>query len=177
MDELTEHLLPGETVIWHGAPDFSAAAPGEPQLKWHATHAAWTLGLLAVLAGSVVLGFSMPAGSFLRGLCYPAVIISAIGFCLAIGLWSNGRKPAPRPPEEQYALTDRRLLIFSNGEHKSYFGRPFDCIESVPNGSVRNLKLWMSESEFTAHVLLALEDADRVEKLLLDRFVERTEVQ
>jgi len=168
---LKDILLENEQIIWSGAPNYDRAKP-ERKFAW-ITPLLWAVGLALVTAGMFWAAQTESVSAFLQGLFGAVtVILLLIFFAICLSILQSPRK---RRPKERYALTNQRLIVANDetGERSSYFADSLMWFKSFTNGAVRDLSLMMVHTDEEYIVLRALDDADKVENLLIQYGIAR----
>jgi hypothetical protein len=172
MDEIENLLLDGEKVLWSGKPDWTKARVREYSVKSKIIHALWIVVIVSITAVIFKFGNQASTDGFIRPVLGVLVIIFLLISVGVIGAFFDFGKSSTVKPLEEYAITDRRLLIVNptKGSHASYFPGSMYYLETIPNGELQDVAFQYGSDEHRFETLHALNDAEAVERLLHEKF-------
>ncbi|MEE2691221.1 MAG: hypothetical protein VX640_06755 [Pseudomonadota bacterium] len=171
-NDLRDILLPGETMVWSGRPDWQNAE--KPATGWRSKSGAIKFAAIMLLVFIVMMAWGAifdPRG-FASGILGVLIVIAALAFVIAVMNILDRQPSAIIRHDHLYAITDRRLIIHdvSKLTTRSITGPIIYEVQSVENGDVKDLNIRYSHSEDGIATFYALKDVVAPQKLLLEQF-------
>lgn len=170
-DALKDILLENEQIIWSGAPDYTRAKTRRKSGRFATL--LWAIAIAVMIAVMFWASQTESVTKFFQGVFGTFTVLLLIVFaCLCMYIVQGQKNPQPK---ERYALTNLRLMVMNEetGERSSYFGDALIWFKSFENGTVRDLSLMMAHTDEEHIILRAVDDAAKIETLLIQHGIAR----
>ena len=171
MSDLEEILVDGETVLWAGRPDMSIMKPLKPFWLRKLTHLLWLL-FFASLVAAFFWGSSFYKTGTLNVIFIVFAVIILFGLVIGGLAFLDFKDRAIPYHHDQYAITNRRLLVRNSvtGSSHSVFPNSVCYLVNSARRVDPTLAVYVGHGEDDAILLFGLRDAEKVEKMIAEKF-------
>ena len=169
MDDFKNILLDGEKVLWFAKPDPGLIKPLSPFWRRKLAHFVWIAITLLVVAFCLRLASAFPGMSVIFNAIAVVGIVGLIPASLLFLDFKDGETPHQF---DAYAITDRRLIItnFETKSNTSIFPNQIGNVTNNMNDNHRTLSVHIGFGDDYRFLLHGLVDAEKVEKMIIERF-------
>lgn len=172
MKDINDILLNGEEVLWSGAPDPDLVKSLAPYWRRKLVHFLWIVGFGGVAVLLYFVGRDLTAEGFVQILIGILIVFFALGVILATVAFFDFKDRAISYQHDLYAITGRRLIVMNterNSTH-SVFPNSVCYLTNNANNKHATLAVYIGYGEDDCLLLHGLPDADKVEKMIAEKF-------